>query len=147
MQKNYTPDVGDAVIAQGFFNYPVPAITAGTPLAEVVVDMQGRNVGCGVAEIDLIVSGAGVTASDTNFATITVSKRTNGGAPVTLATATTKTSGSGGLGNITAFVPTKIPLSGSPVVSAADVVTVTVAHTGSGVSIPASQLVGFQVAA
>ena len=143
MQKNLPSDCGDAVVAQGFVNWPVAAITAGTPLAEVPVDMQGTNVGLNVGSMYLLPNAA-LTASNSAYATITVAKRTAGGSPTTIASVTTQITGSG---NWTAFKPVPLNVVAGAFLAAGDVVTVTVAHTGGGVNVPASQLVGFQAAA
>lgn len=143
MNPNYTPDVGLALLAQGLFNYPVPAITGGTDV-ETVADMQGSNAPAAIGSVYFVPGGA-VVASDTNYTTITVAKRTNGGAPTTIATLVTKITG--GSGNLTAFKPVAMTVVPGAFLSAGDVVTVAATHTGTGLSIPQSQVCGFQAAA
>lgn len=72
-----------------------------------------------------------LTADDTNYATITISKRTAGGAATTVATAVTNVAGTG---SWTAFSPVAVTLTAA--VAADDVLTITVAKAGTGVQIP-----------
>jgi len=87
------------------------------------------------------VPGAAVTASDTNYATITVQKRTAGGAATTIASGSTTLTVGTPLGNFTAFVPVLLPLS-VPNISllASDVLTFNITKTGTGVVLPASTI-------
>lgn len=139
MQVDYTPDVGNTLAATALQSWPIAALAAGTDLAETVIGLQGSTAGMNIASVQVVPS-ASLTASDTLFRTITVAKRTAGGSPTTIATATTKTSGSGGTGNWTAFVPVVIPLSTGAFIAAGDVVTLTIAHASTGTAVPASQL-------
>lgn len=79
-----------------------------------------------------------VTADATNRLTVTVSKRTAGGAATVMATGTTT---AGGLGSLTAFVPVTIPLStvaGAVALANGDEITVLVSKQGSGVAFAAA---------
>jgi hypothetical protein len=80
---------------------------------------------------------AALTADDTNFDTITVSTRTSsGGSKTTLGSITTKTAGSGGTGNWTAFVDVTIPITGSAVLAAGMEITCEASLGGAGVALP-----------
>jgi len=107
--------------------------TAGTAQAEIpiaTVTDGGR-----VTAVRLTTAIA-VTASDTNYASFFVQKRTAGGAAVTIGTGTTQTSGSGGLGSLVAWTPVTIVLTdANRVLAAGDILTVSVSKTGSGVAI------------
>lgn len=126
-----TMALGDTVV-----NLPVAAQTAGTDIAETpngfVPTTQGGNV---VAAVYIPISA--LTANNSNYLTITIFKRTAGGASVQLALVTTQITGSG---NWTAWVPVPIPIT-APAVAAGDVLTFTVTHTGTGVALPAGQLI------
>ena len=75
-----------------------------------------------------------LAAAGTNFATITVAKRTNGGAPVTLYTYSTAVS------SFTAFTPFVIAPAGGAFVTPGDEITLTITKTGTGVIVPALYL-------
>lgn len=84
--------------------------------------------------------GAALTADDTDYATITVSRYTAaGGSKTTIATVTTKITG--GTGDWTAKVPVAITLSADNAVAAGALITYEVAKEGSGVALPAGSLV------
>lgn len=88
-----------------------------------------------------ITPTAGVTANDTDYATITLKKYDGaGGAAVTLATLVTNVAG----GSWTALVPKAVTLSATGadlVVTNNNVFTITIAKASSGVVIPASVIV------
>lgn len=112
---------------------------ASTTTAETVV-------GCSVQQGKLVrayyVPAASLTASDTNYATITISRYTAaGGSKTTIASVTTMTTASGGSGNWTAFVPVPIPLASDAALQAPATITYEVAKAGSGVQLPAGSLV------
>ena len=138
MQGNYTPDVGNQLAATALQSWPI-ASGSNLTLAETAIGMQGNNTGMQIGTV-YIVPTAAVTASDSTFWTITVGKRTAGGSRSTIATATTKTSASGGTGSWTAFVPVAIPVSAGAYLAPGDVVTLQIAVTSTPGTFPASQL-------
>jgi len=88
-------------------------LTGNTTRAEAVMARNGATHGR-VAEVR-IMSPTGFTSHDTNFWTITVSKRTSTtpGTAVVVATATLKTTGGGGIGDLTAYKYLDVTLSGT----------------------------------
>lgn len=141
MQQNYTPDVAKAVAAMAAQSWQKTAAdgAAATATAETVIGGQGPAAGFKLDSVQFFPAAA-LTADDTNFATITVTKRTAGGSTVTIATATTKTSASGGTGNWTAWSPVTIPVSAGASVAAGDLVSVAITKSGTGVVVPQGQL-------
>jgi len=110
--------------------------TAGTAVTEeCIVSFPFANtvkvLGC------TVLPPVAVTASDTLFATFTLSSRdANGANAVSIATQTTKTSGSGGLGSLTAFKPVSLPLTqANVVVPAGGSLTIAVAKASTGTAI------------
>lgn len=110
--------------------------TAGTAVTEeCIVSFPFTNsvkvLGC------TVLAPVAVTASDTLFATFTLSSRdANGANAVTIATQTTKTSGSGGLGSLTAFKPAALPVTvANAVVPAGGSLTIAVAKASTGTAI------------
>lgn len=110
------------------------AATAGTAVTETVhanVQRAGKVV---AAKLSAPIA---VTANDTNYATVTVSKRTGAGGAVVIASRTTQITG--GSGNIVAFVPVTLTLTAAnQLLAAGDVLTVAVTKTGSGVALTAA---------
>lgn len=142
MQVNSLSDVGLTVAATGLQSWPIAALGTNTDLAEVAIGMQGLANAIAVGSV-FIAPTAALTSNDSSFYTITLSKRTAGGSPTTIASATTKTSGGGGTGNWTAFTPVALTVPAGAFVSARDVLTLSILHTGTpgaGGAIPASQL-------
>ncbi len=84
-----------------------------------------------------VTGDAGVTADDTNYATITLRKRTSAGASATsIATLSTTTAGSG---TWTAFAPeafTVVTAASANVVAAGSSLTLEISKPGSGVQLP-----------
>jgi len=111
--------------------------SAATATAETPVGRVGAAVTLGTI---YYVPLAALTADNSNYATITVSKRTGAGGAVTVASVTTQITGSG---NWTAFVPVAIPISAGSL-AAGDVLTVAITKTGSGVVVPAGVLEIYQ---
>lgn len=145
MDINYTPEVGAVLAEVGLFEWPKAAAdgAAGTATAETSIGLLGpgpNQIAIGAVQFH---TSAALTANDANFATITVSKRTNGGAATTLATATTQTVPTGGTGNWTAFSNVTIPVTSGAFVSPGDSITVTITKSGSGVVVPQGQLAVF----
>lgn len=84
------------------------------------------------------VPDAALTADNTNYATITIKRRdAAGGNATTLASVTTQITGSG---NWTQWVAINLPVVVSAI-AAGQIVTVSIAKAGSGVVVPAGQLV------
>jgi hypothetical protein len=112
------------------------AATAGTAVTETVmahVQRASRPIAVTIS------TPIAVTASDSNYATFTIAKRTAAGSAVTLATIFTKTGGSSGTGNLAAFVPYVLPLTYANFdIAAGDVLTVAISKTGSGVALTAA---------
>lgn len=113
---------------------------AATATAEVPIGTvpEGSNVGALTVEF---VPAAALVADANNYATLLVQKRTAGGAAVTVASITTKPTANGGSGNWTAWVPvtvtvdaTKLPLADG------DVLTFSIAKSGTGVVVPIGML-------
>lgn len=143
MNANFLPEVAATVSEMGVVDYLKAADTqdgGGETLVGVI--------GPGAANIALstcnFAPAAALTASDTQFATITVYKRTPLADASTVLTqlgsVTTKTSGSGGTGSWSQNAPVSIPVDAGAYVAPGDVVTVGVAKTGGGVVVPAGQL-------
>jgi hypothetical protein len=81
---------------------------------------------------------AALTASDTNYGTITITRRNaNGTGQVTAATLTTQT---GGSGNWTAFSAVSLGSLSNATLTAGQKLTIAIAKTGLGVSIPIATL-------
>lgn len=92
------------------------------------------------------VPDAALTADDTNYATLTVKTRDGaGGAASTVASVTTKITG--GSGDWTAFVPVSLGTLSNAALAAGALLTFTIAKSGTGVAVPAGQVVAvFQTA-
>jgi len=115
---------------------------AGTATAETPVGMVAPTAGGDVKSLYYVPNNA-LTANDTTYATITVNKRTNGGAPVVIGSVTTQTTAGGGSGNWTAWVPVQIPIVAGSTVAALDVLTYAITKASTGVVVRAGQLLGF----
>lgn len=114
------------------------AATAGTAVTETAmkIPVQGKVIGVSVT------APIAVTANDTNYATVTVAKRTAGGSASTIAAKNTKTSGSSGSGSLTAFAPYDFPAAAFTAaniqLAAGDALTLAIAKTGTGVALNAA---------
>lgn len=111
------------VVASDWF-----ALTGNTTRAEA--SMARRAGVAGTVTSVRIAADAGFTSHDTNYWTITVSRRTSAapGTAVVIATGTLKTAASGGIGTLTAWKYADVPLSATAAnlnVNADDVITVT----------------------
>jgi hypothetical protein len=113
---------------------------ANTATAETVVGVMGQ----GPKNISLagcyFTPAAAVTANDTSYATLTLAKRTAGGSPTTIATATTQTTVGGGTGSWTQWAPILIPASTGAFLAPGDAVTLAIAKASSGVAVPQGTL-------
>lgn len=120
------------------FNKSAADGAAATTTAETIFGKVGPGSGGTIGAV-YFTPAASLTANDSNYATIQVQKRTAGGAPTTVAQATTQTSGGGGTGSWTAWKPVAIAISAGAV-SALDALTFNIGKTGTGVVVPAGQL-------
>jgi hypothetical protein len=134
----------------GSFSWDVLRVVdgaAGTTTSETVVGYVRKAPGGNATPAKVLrvyyLPAASLTAHDTNYATITVSKYTAaGGSKTTVASATTAITG--GTGNWTAFVPMEITLSATAanlILESGAILTYEVAKAASGVAIPAGKLV------
>ncbi len=107
---------------------------ASTATSERVVFTAPENI----TITDVFVEpAAALTASDTNYATIVVSRRdAGGGNKVTVASKTSQTSGSGGTGNWTAFGTVSLGSLSNTTVGEGKKLTIEVTKTGLGVALP-----------
>lgn len=113
---------------------------AATLTAETPQGLVGPNSAGPVGSVYFLPAAA-LTASDTNYATIQVQKRTAGGAAVTIAQSTTQTVAGGGTGSWTAWQAVQIALSTpTPTLAALDALTYNIGKTGTGVVVPAGFL-------
>jgi hypothetical protein len=137
-------EMGNITAEIGLFEYPNGASFTGTnPLAETPIGMLGPGPYQIAIGSVMIHPQLALTANDSNYATITVSKRTAGGAPVTIASCTTKTLGGGGTGNWTAFAPVAMTVAANAFISPNDTITITIGKTGTGVTVPPFYLAGY----
>jgi hypothetical protein len=84
-----------------------------------------------------IEPSATLTASDTNYATFVVASRdATGGSKVTVASRSTQTQGSGGTGSWTAFSTVSLGSLSNASLSEGQKLTIEIAKTGLGVSVP-----------
>jgi ribose 5-phosphate isomerase RpiB len=92
----------------------------------------------GITITDVFVEpAAAVTASDSNYATIVVSRRdATGGNKVTLASKTTQTSASGGTGNWTAFGSVSLGSLSNATLVDGQKLTIEITKSGLGVTLP-----------
>jgi hypothetical protein len=85
------------------------------------------------------IPAANLTAHDTNFATLIVSKRAaGGGSKTTIASIATTTTGSG---NFVAWVPVPLTLIADPSITALSQLSFEITKAASGVAVPIGKLV------
>jgi len=107
---------------------------ATTTTAERVVFTAPENLT--ITEV-FVEPAAALTASDTNYSTIVVSRRdAAGGNKVTVASKTTQTSGSGGSGSWTAFGTVSLGSLSNTSLAEGKKLTIEVTKTGLGVALP-----------
>jgi hypothetical protein len=88
-----------------------------------------------------IEPGATLTASDTNYATITASRRDAAGANrVTVASMTTRTAGSGGTGSWALFGTVALGTLSNTSIAEGEKFTIEITKTGLGVAVPVMML-------
>lgn len=129
----------------GIFEYPGLALTAtATELAETSIGILGPGPTAVAVGNVLLHPSAALTASNSAYATFTVSKRTAGGAAVPIASMSTQLLGTGvGSGNWTAWKTVPFTVVAGAFLSPGDVVTLQVLGTGGGEVIPQFYLGGF----
>jgi hypothetical protein len=138
MQMNYPPDVANNVAAQEIKSFTLPGVSAGTPLLEQPVGCIGpAPEGLAIGACRVSFGNSTVAASNSAYSTIIVSKRTNGGAAVPIASQSTQLTSAGGTGNWAAWTPVSIAIVAGAFVSPGDEITVQVTQTGGGVTTPA----------
>jgi len=108
---------------------------ANTATAETVFGVARAAGSTGTTGIDLCF-GANITANDTDYATITIRRRSGAGAGTAVTVATITTQITGGLGNVTGFARLT-PASTNVSVVAGDRFTYQITKAGSGVQLPA----------
>jgi hypothetical protein len=148
---NFAPDLGAYVVeAEPVVAWQKGADTLLSADAAVPVgEFAARVIGPGPAQIALskcqFFPAAGVTSSDSAYATINVYKRTlpqaDGGTTQTkVATQLTKTAADGGSGDWVAWQAVSLQVVSGAFVSPGDVLTIETTKTGAGVSLPAGAL-------
>jgi hypothetical protein len=128
----------------GIFEYPNAAGFAAGVLAEQAIGILGPGPTAVAIGTVLLHPSAVLTASNSNYTTISINKRTAGGAGVLIASMSTQLSGTGvGSGNWVAWTTVPFTVVAGAFISPGDVVTFTAAATGSGVTVPQFYLGGF----
>jgi hypothetical protein len=134
-------EMGVIAVETDLFQWPNTAALAVTGLAETPVGLIGPGPQPIAIGSCYFHTQAALTANNSNYETLTVAKRTNGGGATTIASVTTQITGSG---NWTAFTNVPIPLAAAvEFVKPGDSITFTVTETGSGVAIPVGMLACF----
>jgi len=111
-------------------------VAAGTP-DEVVLMVADGDLQIVAARL---IENVGVTANDTNFATLSIENQTASNQP---AVNTTEITATGGTGDVAQWAAADLTLGSARGVSSGDVITAAVAHTGAGVAIDALFQVSF----
>lgn len=115
------------------YTQPADAAASTTTAENIMIRLPMTGT---ISSIKLTPTGA-ATASDTLYATITLNKRDGaGGSSTTMATVTTKTSGSGGTGNWVAFTTIDVGTLTGAYCAAGTVFTITVAKASTGTQLP-----------
>ena len=113
--------------------FQVQNIVAANSIAESPIVQVQRQ--CSIAAIS-VTAPIAVTANATNFATITIAKRTAGGAAQTVATIPVTPSGSGNLVAFTPFVATPAMITYTNTqLALGDLLTITIAQSGTGLAL------------
>jgi hypothetical protein len=137
MDINNSTEVGQVVAELPIVDWTKAAVDGATAnaTAETVIGTVGPGVqGLALGAVQFVPAAA-LVADNANYATLTVTKRTNGvpGTPVTIATATTQITGTG---NWTAWKAVTIPLAAGAFVSPLDTISIAITKTGTGVVVP-----------
>lgn len=144
MIANYPPDIANNVAAQEFKAALLAAVLAGTDVTEYPIGTVGpyaaAAIAIGGATLTAQVGASAFTASDTNYTTFTVNKRTAGGAAVAIAIGSTALTLANATGSLAAWSNVKLTAAAGAYISPGDVITVAVTHGGTGLAIPASIL-------
>lgn len=130
MQVNNLNDVGNALASQEIKSYPFPSTGATVDNAEVAVGAIGLSAGSAIGRVTYTTAGT-IALNASNFQTITLTKRTAGGAPVTLATLSTAAL------SVAAWVPAAFTIVAGASVAPGDILSIANVHSGTGVAIPA----------
>ena len=127
-------DVAQTLATIGtFFEWPQPTIAATTALAEIDVGVVGPGPNpIPVGQVTIAPTAAMTNTDNSNYTTITVSKRTAGGSATPIATMTTQTVGGGGSGSWVAWTPMNMTLASGAFVTPGDVITLKAVLTGTG---------------
>lgn len=130
-----TPGTSVDALHRRMLNFVVP-IADHTTLTKALPETQLVRVPHAFRIVSVYVTTpVNVTANDTNYATITVSKRTAGGGATTMWAQNTKITG--GLGNLTALTPVALSQSSTADGAAGDSLTLTIAKAASGIALTA----------
>jgi len=150
LSANYAPEVAAFTVeADGFVNWTVAAETGATADAATAETVIGSVGAVGPSTISIakcvFLPAATLTSSDTNYATISLYKRTSpqtdGGTTQTLlASNLTKTATDGGTGDWLAYQPVSLVVVSGAFVSPGDAFTVTKAKAGTGIVVPQGSL-------
>ncbi len=137
-------EMGAIAVETDLFQWPATAAIPTGGLTETPVGLFGpgpQSISIGTCYYH---TQGTLTANSSNYATLTVAKRTNGSSATTIATANTKLAAAGGTGNWAAFTNIPLPLAAAiEYVSPGDSITFTVTETGSGVIVPIGMLACF----
>lgn len=122
----------------GIFSWPMAAAAPTTGLGETPVAL----IGPGTQTINIancyFHTQAALTHNASNFETLTVAKRTNGGSATTIAQMSTNTT------DWVAFTNIALPLAATPeFLSPGDSVTFKITESGTGVQVPIGELACF----
>ncbi len=138
-------EVGCTLTQIGVFEYPTGG-AGGSALTLPQVETAVATIGPAPQGIEIgsvtINPSAAVTASDTNYCTISIFKRTAGGAGVLLASGSTSITLANPTGNWVAWVPVSLTRVAGAFVSANDVITISITKTGTG-ALPQFVLTGY----
>ena len=132
MDKTNVNDVADHVLElAAMFDYPAPGVAADTALAETCIGVVGpgpRQIAIGTVSLH---PNAALAANNAAYATISVFKRTAGGAAVLLASITTQVAAPGS-NSWVAFTPFNLVVVAGAFVSPGDAITYSITQTGAG---------------
>lgn len=128
----------------GIFEYPNAAGFGAGNLSETAIGILGPGPQAVAIGTVLLHPSAAVTASNSAYTTISINKRTAGGAGVLIASVSTQLSGTGvGSGNWVAWTTVPFTVVSGAYLSPGDVITFTAVGTGGGVTVPQFYLGGF----
>lgn len=145
MNVNNASEVGVTLAEIGCFDWPLSAaVVAGSqPIGETSIGVIGPGPQALALSSVYIHPSAAVTASDSNYFTFSVYKRTAGGAGVLLASGSSSVTASNPTGSWAAWTPVPLTLVAGAFVSPGDAITVLTTKTGTPQTIPQLYLAGF----